>query len=107
MIDPDDISNEELESHRRKMLAVGFINAGVTITNNALGVEESGHCAICERDNLCVMSRRLNTAYHDEQMNWLRSCEDCYNERIEHYRELWNEYYRQSRSALIHVRQER
>lgn len=83
----------DLKTHQSKMFAVSLIHAGVTITNYALGVEESGHCPICERDNLCIMSRRLNTAYHDEQDNWLRSCEDCYNERVEHYKDLWSEYY--------------
>jgi hypothetical protein len=40
-----------------------------------------------------IITRRLNTAYSVESSNWMCSCLDCYRETVDHYRELWDEYY--------------
>jgi hypothetical protein len=38
-------------------------------------------------------NRRLNTAYVNDAQNWVRSCQDCYDEMWEHYAHLWSELY--------------
>jgi hypothetical protein len=51
------------------------------------------HCPGCGRYVDDVAKRRLNTAYHKDSMNWVTSCEDCFREVWEYYRELWGTYY--------------
>lgn len=55
-------------------------------------------CPICnlpdyKTGSQVIAKRRLNTAYVDDELNWLVSCLDCYNEQYEWYAELWDYYY--------------
>jgi hypothetical protein len=52
-----------------------------------------GHCNCCGRYFMYPERRRLNTAYVNEESNWLTSCQECYDEACDHYAELWNDYY--------------
>ena len=36
---------------------------------------------------------RLNTAYIDDSLNLKVLCNDCYEEALEYYRDLWDQYY--------------
>lgn len=40
-----------------------------------------------------VKRRRLNTAYVDEESNYLTSCLSCYWETVDYYQDLWDDYY--------------
>ena len=51
------------------------------------------HCQIFHNKKE-FKNRRLNTAYVDDSCNWLYSCEQVYNDAIEYYKELWEDYYR-------------
>jgi hypothetical protein len=50
-------------------------------------------CPLCawESDNVAV--RRLNTAYVDEISNWMISCQDCFDDTVFQYDEMWKAYY--------------
>ena len=37
--------------------------------------------------------RRLNTAYVNDEQNYIISCLSCYRETIEYYKERWHDYY--------------
>jgi hypothetical protein len=38
-------------------------------------------------------SRRLNTAYHDDKLNYVICCDDCMQMMWEGYESMWEEYY--------------
>jgi len=40
-----------------------------------------------------IQRRKLNTMYRDEESNWLVSCEDCYQDALKYYQQLWSDYY--------------
>lgn len=40
-----------------------------------------------------VKRRRTNTAYADDEENWLTSCLECFEEREEYWKERWGDYY--------------
>ena len=40
-----------------------------------------------------IQRRRLNTAYVNEESNWLTSCLDCFKETWDYYQELWDDFY--------------
>lgn len=37
--------------------------------------------------------RRQNTAYHEDYLNWVCSCDDCMVECDEYWAAMWGEYY--------------
>jgi hypothetical protein len=37
--------------------------------------------------------RRQNTAYADDERNWVVLCDECFAENEEHWHEMWAEYY--------------
>lgn len=53
----------------------------------------SRRCPCCERLRRDVKRRARNTSYVDDELNWLVSCLDCYQEDYEYYAELWRDYY--------------
>lgn len=61
-------------------------NWGGTLTTDA------SICSNCYSTDK-VERRRLNTMYHNEESNWLTSCEVCYDEAYEHFADQWREYY--------------
>lgn len=50
-------------------------------------------CPICDGDDGTVERRHQNTAYVDEESNWLTSCKECFDEAEEYWAERWAEYY--------------
>lgn len=49
-------------------------------------------CVCCREYKLDVARRRLNAAYANDELNWLDSCGDCFEEAVEHYQDLWDTY---------------
>ena len=40
-----------------------------------------------------IARRRLNTAYADDEQNWLVSCLNCFEQEVEMYEEMWADYW--------------
>ncbi|MAT51056.1 MAG: hypothetical protein CMK32_07725 [Porticoccaceae bacterium] len=51
-------------------------------------------CPLCDRHSSDIASRRLNTNYCDDRLNFQTSCGECYDRSIEYYQDLWDEYNR-------------
>jgi len=41
-----------------------------------------------------IIKRRLNTAYINDELNYMTSCLFAYEEAVDYYDELWKDYYR-------------
>ena len=97
MSDSDDaidflaFDGDPLEDHRRKSAECQLVGMGVTIYRG--DKPTTGQCPVCSLEKPDVATRRLNTMYHNDESNWLHSCGDCYADAVDHYRELWDEYY--------------
>lgn len=65
------------------------------ISNNYFGPYRLALCPCCERTFLEdeVINRRRNTAYEDEESNWLFSCPDCFDHDCALMKDQWDEYY--------------
>ena len=37
--------------------------------------------------------RRMNTAYVEDEKNWTRCCDDCFEEICDHYTDMWKSIY--------------
>ena len=85
---PDDYL--DLDAEWRKQIECDLTTAGVEIR---VGFPRTDVCPQCGNRKENIQSRRLNTRYADDSANWLDSCHDCYLEAVEHYRDLWGEYY--------------
>ena len=55
---------------------------------------QNNRCPCCERDMPDVERRRRNTAYVDDELNYLVSCGECHARDLEYYQELWDDYWR-------------
>lgn len=53
-----------------------------------------GYCGYCRKYFKYPKRRELNTAYVNEEDNWMCSCKGCYDEAVDYYKELWENYYR-------------
>jgi hypothetical protein len=82
---------EACERHHLNMAKVKMIHAGVRFEAE----ETVGICLCCKQERKDVARRRLNTAYVEDKRNWLSSCERCYEEAVEHYQNLWDDYWAQ------------
>lgn len=51
-------------------------------------------CPHCGRPSRDVASRRINTAYVDDNLNQRTECGQCHSRTIEYYDELWDDYNR-------------
>ena len=40
------------------------------------------------------VKRRQNTAYVEDERNWVFMCDECAKINDEHWQELWDDYYR-------------
>jgi len=40
-----------------------------------------------------IRNRPLNTCYVLEELNWIYSCRECYEDAVAYYNELWCDYY--------------
>lgn len=50
-------------------------------------------CPCCEQLMPDVRKRRKNTAYVNDESNWLICCGACFQDMLEYYAELWDTYY--------------
>ena len=50
-------------------------------------------CPMCELLMPDVERRRQNTAYVDDEMNYVRVCLECFLEIQEHWKDAWEDYY--------------
>jgi hypothetical protein len=50
-------------------------------------------CVYCFTITATIEKRRLNTAYCDEEQNWITSCQECYDDLYAMYEEQWKDYY--------------
>lgn len=68
-------------------------NTGKVLSRD--GVEEGSQC--CQGvDGPCynkATKRRQNTAYTDDNMNWVTMCDECAKFNDERWDEQWREYY--------------
>jgi C4-type Zn-finger protein len=55
--------------------------------------KELKECPCCQRMQPNVKTRPRNTSYANEKLNWLESCEECYIQDREYFRDMWIEYY--------------
>ncbi len=52
-------------------------------------------CPDCGKpDNGTIAIRRMNTAYTNDYDNSMTSCDACYEEQEEYWKERWEDYYR-------------
>lgn len=54
---------------------------------------QSVTCQQCEQESTTVERRRQNTAYADEESNWVTVCEKCFEKIQENWEEMWEDYY--------------
>lgn len=50
-------------------------------------------CPQCDQMARDVTTRRLNTKYVKDELNFYRSCRQCYVERVAFYQDMWNDTY--------------
>ena len=50
-------------------------------------------CPGCNEAKPDIAKRRLNAAYADDDLNWLVSCRDCFNEEQSRLGEMWDDYW--------------
>lgn len=55
--------------------------------------EERVACPMCGVGEGPVRTRRMNTQYADDEMNYVTSCSRCFEEGEEMWAEMWKEYY--------------
>ena len=56
-------------------------------------LDDSKKCPCCGDCSGTVERRRRNTAYVDDECNFLNSCQECKDLDDEQFAELWAEYY--------------
>ena len=49
-------------------------------------------CRICGKIVICP-TRRMNTAYANDEENYVTCCDDCYLRLSEQYQEMWDTYH--------------
>lgn len=50
-------------------------------------------CPMCETESETVERREQNTRYVKEEMNFVTSCKECFDEIQEFWKEQWEDYY--------------
>jgi len=50
-------------------------------------------CPCCERLMPNVSTRRMNTAYTNDALNYLESCEECFDSVCEYWDDMWSEHW--------------
>ena len=51
-------------------------------------------CPVCNTTCNSVEKRRQNTRYVNEDQNYIVSCVECYKNREEYWKEMWEEVYK-------------
>lgn len=52
-----------------------------------------GYCGMCHRWFVYPKKRRMNTMYENEESNYCKVCEDCFDYIEKIWEERWDEYY--------------
>lgn len=52
------------------------------------------YCPRCSRFTSTIERRRHSTMYEDEESNYSKLCQDCFDEEEEYWQERWEDYYR-------------
>lgn len=83
-VPPFDVSgDDELESHTHRLF----------LRHSKIGeITWLPVCPLCFHIGPTAWRRR-NTAYVDDKLNWLLSCQACYDEDYANFQELWDDYY--------------
>lgn len=55
--------------------------------------DRTGVCPCCKSYMPDIATRRINTAYVNDELNWQTSCGECFLETVDHYNELWDTYW--------------
>lgn len=50
-------------------------------------------CPMCKKESATVERRRQNTAYLEEESNWVTVCEDCFEEIQWQWEQMWRDLY--------------
>lgn len=87
------MNDDELSKLRLKQLSAHAVSAGAEFVTDS-NPPHAGTCPRCDKPADDIATRRLNTAYHEDDRNWLHSCRACWEDTVEYYRELWQEVYR-------------
>lgn len=48
-------------------------------------------CIVCKKKG--ATKRRQNTAYVEDEKNWVVMCDSCFEENEAYWQERWEEYY--------------
>ena len=51
-----------------------------------------GYCGNCNKYLKYPKRRRMNTAYIDEESNYICECSDCFKLTQEYWQERWDDY---------------
>lgn len=80
---------DDIERHRIATTTAHLVERGLDISEpTKLTV-----CPCCEQEKPDIRKRRKNTAYVNEESNWLVSCDECFQDTVAYYAELWADYY--------------
>ena len=71
---------------------IDFIEATLDTVDAVVG--SSMKCPCCEKEADEIERRRMNTAYVDDDSNWMISCLPCFDEMEEYWQERWDDYNR-------------
>ena len=52
-----------------------------------------GYCEMCQRFFVYPKRRRMNTAYQDEESNYVYVCENCFKSNEQYWEERSQEYW--------------
>lgn len=55
-------------------------------------IEYSEVCPQCNEPKTTVLKRRQNTAYGDDDANFILCCQGCFEMAVEYWEERWEEY---------------
>ena len=79
---------DALEKHFLATRTARAVQAGLDISEPS----QQAECLGCHRVT-AVRRRRMNTAYVNEESNWVTCCDECFAETVEHFADLWATYY--------------
>lgn len=79
-----------MKHEQDKLIIAHMVSSGLDLSESTMLYA----CPICEQQKgESIRKRRLNTAYADDAENWIICCQECFDERVDHYKELWKEAY--------------
>lgn len=67
---------------------------GVRVERRPIPYVECTKCPRCNKYSFSVAHRRQNTAYTDDEQNFVNTCLPCFEEIEKEWEEMWDEYWR-------------